>query len=146
MNISPYQIWKVTSFDAFTCSSKTLGYYEGYLDTIAFQLGGHSSYLYFEPVVPKSVGVVEDPAYEVIVSMDRIDPDYTEAEVLKDMLSSRQGAMFEIQDTGDLHSVKLVRTLSPKEKAKKELDELLGTTSEDAQKRVFKLMKEVYET
>lgn len=140
--MDPYQIWKVTAVES-TGKNTALGYHEGYLDAVALKLGTHYRYLYFEPIFPHKLDANDPLAYDVTVSMKKMSNTHTEAEYLRQTLASRMGTI-EIHDVDD-HCIKIIRRLSPREKAMKELEELLGTTSEEVKNRVMELIKEVYD-
>lgn len=135
---SSYSTWRVTTLDD-TGEYRLVGYYEGYLDHIALFLGTQCKYLYFEEVTIHTVnyGPIADEVY-----VSTTNPvTQSEFEYFTELLSDRN---VDVVETDCPYSVKLVRWLTPEEKADKEIREILDRYSDEDKQRLLELLKERY--
>lgn len=137
-----YNVWKITGVNAKTRNLETF-YCEGYLDFIAFNLGHEYTHMFFVPVEIQKVVELnpkKEPVYEISVSVPNTDPSTTEAAVIMDMMHSRN---VDVVPAEDHHSVKLVRRLTKRQQAQKELNEIFKDVDDVTQRRIYELMEEV---
>ena len=139
-----YNLWKITAWHD-NGYAVDLGYYEGYLDYLAFRLSkDYFQYLYFEPITIQSIDSSDTELAKyanISIPFPVGDPDLLTC--VRTILE-RRSEVSEVSSSDDPRYVVIRRRLTSKEKADQELQEILNKYSDEDKHRLLELLREKY--
>lgn len=139
-----YNLWKITAWHD-NGYAVDLGYYEGYLDYLAFRLSKDCyQYLYFEPITIQSIDSSDTALAKyanISIPFSVGDPDLlTQVRTILE----RRSEVSEVSSSEDPRYVVIRRRLTSKEKADQELQEILNKYSDEDKHLLLDLLREKY--